>query len=136
MIPCARCDADPQPFNFGSPRRCAFPAQLWGQLPASIQFDPENWNCATMVYLLDLFDPEGKRTLYGEDESVDIVLAATRQDDAELNLRGWIVLSRYKRQGRCSSAVWVGDFFPARSVTYQLVQDTIQYWESRQKDRT
>lgn len=37
---CPRCAADPQPANFGQPRKCAF--------TSSGAFTPDNWNCATL----------------------------------------------------------------------------------------
>jgi hypothetical protein len=114
---CPRCQNDPQPPNYGSPRRCAFTEKEL----RLIEFTPDNWNCGTLSALVASADPDSKHTQYGDDESLDLILC---DPDAE---RGWIVLTRYKSRGTCSSAVHVGDFWPARIVTLDLVEKTIAY---------
>ena len=105
---CPLCAADPQPENFGSPRKCAF--------TATGEFTPENWNCASIEMLLD-HERSEDCCVYGDDESFEHTYVDERPFEGE----GWIITSRYKRRGRTSSAIWVGDFFPPRPVTLGLV---------------
>lgn len=118
-MPCPRCTADPQPGGEGwtsSPRSCAFNADG--------EFTERNWNCATITALLELDrDPTGYRdpffgtpSILGNDESMDLIHVP------EDVYGGWIVLNRYKRRGRTSSAVHVGDFWPARPLTLALAE--------------
>lgn len=94
---CTRCQNDPQPPQFGDPRKCAF--------TESGEFTPTNWNCATLDALLQQRGIDAE----GIDESLQARYAGT--------YRGWIVLTRYKHRGCTSSAVCVGDFYPARPLT-------------------
>lgn len=104
---CPRCAADPQPSNFGNPRHCAF--------TATGEFTTENWNCATLDALMELMGLEDEH--HGTDESLQLVKVRLC-DDTETN--GWIVLTRYKHRGCTSSAIHVGDFWPAQPLTYTL----------------
>lgn len=121
---CPRCTADPTPRN-SAPRSCAFDT-------AGV-FTPDNWRCATLEALTST--NEGARLacsaarLYGHDETIDIVPAALLIEDHDDGWDGWIVLTRYKQRGRCSSAVHVGDFFPARPITLALAEATLTYRE-------
>lgn len=122
---CPRCAADPQPDGFGSPRDCAF--------DATGAFDTSNWNCATLAELMAGATEDGEN-IWGDDESMQII--PTRLDvmseDEDSDVRaGWIVLTRYKSRGRTTSAVHVGDFWPAQPVTLALVNATI----ARQQER-
>lgn len=112
---CKRCEADPQPSDCGSPRRCAF--------DEAGLFTPENWNCATLNLLAD---ERGRETEHGDDESIQVCYGAYSG--------GWIVLSRYKRRGRCSSAVHVGDFFPPEIVTIEMVERFIAGEEEPERE--
>lgn len=107
---CRRCVADPQPsgegWTFGSPRGCAFDDDG--------QFTHANWNCATIEALLDFRVAQH----FGSDESLDLIPFLTDvwgRGYAETD--GWIVLTRYKRRGKTSSAVRVGDWWPAQPLT-------------------
>lgn len=106
-MPCSRCVADPQPKDFGSPRRCAF--------DESGNFTPDNWNCVTLNLLLpDTLEVGYRRgIIYGEDETLTYTY---------IGYGGWIILTRYKQRGKVSSAIHVGGFFPARPVTLELVE--------------
>ncbi len=128
MPNCARCEADPQPKDFGSPRGCAFKADTFGADPSTIPFNEDNWNCATITALLDAYDPDRRKTIYGDDESMQIV-PVYEQGEYGWNARGWIVLTRYKSRGKVSSAVHVGDFYQPREVTLKLVEETAAYWK-------
>lgn len=109
---CERCQADPQPSNFLSPRKCAFDNHG--------KFDPDNWSCATLSHLVDV-SYAWDNCIYGADESLQPVLCDPERDG------GWVVLTRYKTRGRVSSAIWVGDFFPPREVTLELVERALAY---------
>jgi hypothetical protein len=107
---CHRCEADPQPSNFGSPRRCAFNADG--------TFTPENWNCATIDALLigGALERYGSGEHGGDDETMQVVYSGGGYGS------GWIVLTRYKRRGCTSSAVHVGDFWPAKPLTLAITE--------------
>ena len=100
---CFRCTKDLQPKNFGTPRLCAFDGDG--------NFHPDNWNCATLEKLLDVNSQE----FYGNDESMEIISV----------FDGWVILNRYKQRGKCSSAVWVGDWWPARCLTLECAERII-----------
>jgi hypothetical protein len=110
-MPCQRCLADPQPADFGDPRQCAF--------DDAGNFTPENWNCATIEQLVNEFYV---RELECSDESAQIIPV---QDDEWGGSRGWIILTRYKHRGKTSSALHVGDFWPAKPLTLGLAEETI-----------
>lgn len=136
MPNCVRCEADPQPSEFGSPRGCAFKSDSFGKNPAEIFFTEDNWNCATITALVEAYDENHKLALYGNDESMDMVPGTTTYEhddgsEGHSEMAGWIILTRYKRRGRVSSAIYVGDFFPPKSVTLKLVERTILYWQDR-----
>ncbi len=131
MPTCERCERDPKPTNFGSARGCAFPSDSYGKNPAEIFFSPDNWNCATITALLDEYDPDRRKTIYGNDESLDLVPAVPADGDFEPEPRGWLVLTRYKRRGKVSSIVYVGDFYQPEAVSLALVETTIAYWRER-----
>lgn len=97
---CPRCQADPHPAPFESPRRCAF--------TEAGEFSPDNWNCATIDALLF----QASHEIDGTDESMQITYANGSQDYG-----GFIVLTRYKHRGCTSSAVHVGDFWPTVPLT-------------------
>jgi hypothetical protein len=118
---CDRCSHDPQPSNFGSPRGCAFTDEG--------TFTPDNWNCGTISALLELerapngyLDPfYGSPSIMGYDESLDLIPVPEDMDcPSEDAFGGWIVLTRYKRRGKTSSAVHVGDFWPPETLTLAL----------------
>jgi hypothetical protein len=112
MFRCHRCLADPQPDGFDSPRRCAF--------LENGQFTPDNWNCATISALIDRErDACGDRDVdhYGNDESMQII-CYTHTEGTD----GFIVFNRYKQRGCTSSAMHVGDFWPARPLTLSLAE--------------
>jgi hypothetical protein len=113
---CARCQVDPQPQHFASPRVCLF--------TEAGEFSEANWNCATVEELFNVFEESAhfRETIYGNDESMDIVPAFP---DGDHEAYGWLVLTRYKRRGRVSGAIWVGDFWPAQLITPELVEKTI-----------
>jgi hypothetical protein len=125
---CARCSADPLPSGFGSPRSCAFDAEG--------SFTSDNWNCATLNALPVLpyafADTEGcgaddggsgSSDLHGDDESLQIVACGPwRNEDGGEFTSGWVVLTRYKHRGKCSSAVWVGDFWPPVPLTLAMAE--------------
>ena len=114
-VSCFRCLADPQPPDFGSPRRCAF--------DGAGQFTPDNWNCATVEALYQHGDRRIER-LYGNDESLD-VFAAMDPDDAPCT-RGWWIVTRYKSRGRTSSCVYVGDFWPPVPATLAAIETELR----------
>jgi hypothetical protein len=108
---CPRCAADPQPKDFGNPRRCAFLADG--------SFTAENWRCATIDTILDIitssFDHDGS------DESMQGLLCETEET------RGWILLARYKHRGCTSSAMHFGDS-RAEPLTLKLAEDTLAWY--------
>ena len=106
---CKRCLADPQPKNYGSPRRCAF--------DDAGNFTPENWSCAT----LDALNVYEDNT-YGDDESMQRVYLGRDRWHAEHENGGWLVLTRYKSRGCCSSAILVGDFWPPKPFTLAIAE--------------
>ncbi len=110
---CPRCEAAG---NELPDRKCAFRGPF---------FSPDNWNCASINALLDAFDPERLKAIYASDESIDIVPCDPDRD------RGWIVLTRYKRRGRVSSAVHLGDHDPG-AVTLGLVDATVDYYAKQE----
>lgn len=110
MMACLRCLADPQPADFGSPRRCAF--------DDDDNFTPENWNCATISRLYAAADTDVAQ-FSGNDETGNAFMADPEEDG------GFIVVTRYKHRGKTSSAIHVGDFYPPRPVTLALVNRAI-----------
>ena len=121
---CIRCMNDPQPPHFHTPRRCAF--------DTNGSFTQDNWNCATMNLLAGLTEKQSKRQkqwaspIYGEDESMEVVWCGGWD---VVDSSGWIVLTRYKTRGCCSSAIHSGDFWPTRPLTLELANKVIAYWE-------
>ena len=133
---CPRCEADPQPQNFGSPRNCAFKRDRLADgsmliVPSDYSFTPDNWQCATMTALIDAYDRDRKKVIYGHDESMNIIPC---DPDADSDYGGWIVLTRYKSRGKVSSAVHVGDFYPPRPLTVALAEATITFLQRRQRE--
>ena len=124
---CDRCEADPQPKNFGSPRQCAF--------DEAGNFTPKNWNCVTLNLLSGSEDDYHVVVAGGEDETLEACYSG--------HFGGWIILTRYKHRGCTSSAIHVGDFFPPRPVTLELVekfiarQEPVEDWDKfeRRDDR-
>lgn len=102
---CARCAADVRPANFGSDRNCAFNEDG--------SFTPDNWNCGTISALI-CGDESALTIVSGCDETVEVIRGEEHG--------GFIVLSRYKRRGCTSSALLVGDFWPARPLTLQMAE--------------
>lgn len=128
-MPCSRCIADPQPQNFGSPRRCAF--------DENGRFISANWRCATMDALAEHEIAEHG----GDDESMQIIRVPVRWvteiyfggdgiDESE-STHGFVVLNRYKHRGRCTSAMHVGDFWPAKAFTLELAEQILSGGKSR-----
>ncbi len=116
---CARCAADPQPKHFGSPRTCAF--------TDTGAFTPDNWNCATIGVLMGHME----RTEHsGDDESMQVISVPAKADDGYLYTCGWIVLAGYKHRGCDSSAMHVGDFWPAEPLTLALADRVIALYEA------
>jgi hypothetical protein len=118
---CPRCAADPHPPMYGSPRKCAFNEDG--------SFNPNNWCCATIDLLTDHHTTD---TRYGRDECLQTIqVSATYEDDDNVvtvnceSSDGFIVLTRYKTRPTISSASWVGDFWPARPFTLELVERVI-----------
>lgn len=86
---CRRCQRDPQPTNFGTPRRCAF--------TAAGAWQGDNWRCATLDALLDIRDEVEH---WGEDESLQVIFAGA-------GLGGWVALTRYKSRGATALAYYI-----------------------------
>ena len=107
---CPRCAADVRPTNFGSDRTCAFNADG--------SFTPDNWNCATLDALMERECFDERRS----DESIQIIWGD--------NFGGFIVLTRYKNRGCTSSALLVGDFWPAKPLTFTIAQSWLDgsFW--------
>ena len=122
---CSRCLADLQPKHFGTPRQCAFDVDG--------RFTPDNWNCATIGYLLDLVDKKHNQSrqyqtdIQGEDESMRIVWGRGHDYDHE---SGWVIFTYYKHRGRASSAVHCGDFWPPRPLTFEHAEHLISVYEA------
>ena len=113
-MPCDRCAADPRPNGAGSDqRRCAFDDDGY--------FTSDNWQCATLEALMDACavqtDEGAVHGILGNDESLQ---ACYRRGNGH---GGWIILTRYKRRGRTTSAIHVGDFWPPRPVTLALAEE-------------
>jgi hypothetical protein len=100
---CDRCKADPRPEHFGSDRECAFNKDG--------TFTPKNWNCATLGALMDMADMFEH---FGTDESMQVIAGEA--------YNGFLVLNRYKRRGCTSSALHVGDFWPAKPLTLKTAE--------------
>lgn len=83
---CPRCAADPQPENFGSPRRCAFETGT---------FNPNNWQCETMA----LLSRSVAHCFHEDDEN----LLAGCVDFGEFF--GILVLQQYKQRGCIAGAI-------------------------------
>lgn len=107
---CPRCAADPQPANFGDPRRCAFLEDG--------SFTPDNWNCATLDELLNIIPTSIEHD--GDDESMQGILCDPNE------ARGWILMARYKHRGCTSSAIHFGDSI-AEPLTLALAEATLAY---------
>ncbi len=108
---CPRCAAGPKPEDFSSARSCAF--------DEAGNFTPDNWRCATIDALEELIpDTDWWPELSGADESAQVVPVRLSEDYTE----GWIILSRYKHRGKVSSAVHLGDFWPAEPLTLELAE--------------
>jgi hypothetical protein len=133
---CPRCTADPQPPQYAK-RQCLFNADG--------TFREKNWNCATEWALQEAYqqsiyasvysreDHGELRTVYGTDESMHIYPCFPSPDEDDVmgnDPTGWLIFTRYKRRGRTSNVVWVGDFSPARPVTRALIESTITKLQS------
>lgn len=119
---CPRCSADPTPARLTQPRRCAF--------DANGGFNRENWNCATIAYLLG--HPLAQDFL-GESESLQFVPNMTEVVDehgavltGETMQDGWLILTRDGRQGTVSSMVYVGTFHPPAEVSLAQVEECLE----------
>jgi len=106
---CKRCLADLRPKHFGNDRKCAF--------DENGNFTPDNWNCATLGALANAEEIDHR---FG-DESIQICLVGEDMEHDDV-CGGFIVLSRYKHRGCCSSAIHVGDFFPPKPVTLEFAE--------------
>lgn len=107
---CPRCEADPQPKDFGSPRRCAFTADG--------SFTPENWICATIDALLEIAATSFEQEL--DSETLEGVACEPEERG------GWILLARYKHRGCTSRAIHFGDK-RCEPLTLALAEETIAY---------
>lgn len=85
-MPCSRCAADPQPAGLLQPRSCAFESGV---------FNPDNWQCATMLRLLLT-----TTHVYHED---DENLTASSCDFGKFF--GLLVLQQYKYRGCIQGAI-------------------------------
>jgi hypothetical protein len=102
---CARCKADPQPEGFNVPRSCAF---------VDGTFAADNWNCATIDALIAL---PSTQQLQGDGEEMHAVYSG--------HYGGWILLTRYKRRGKTSAAIHIGDFYPPQPLTIHRAEQFI-----------
>ena len=93
-------------------RKCAFPSEG--------AFSPDNWQCAAIGALITIALLEIGAPVYGVDETLVYVQARAPE------LGGWLVLTQYKRRGRCSSGIHIGDFFPPTTLTFELAHSTIE----------
>jgi hypothetical protein len=109
----------------GSDRSCAFDADG--------AFTPDNWNCGTIEALMALgLEPDGD-SIYATDETMQIIRVSEAVEFPEppdwnpdhFEQAGWIVLTRYKRRGKTTSAMHVGDFWPARPLTLQVAESVL-----------
>lgn len=91
MSPCKRCQDDPQPEHFGSPRRCAFESGI---------FSSNNWSCGTVNVLRHWAYEEGTAYRYNDTSIAIVPLYA----DDTWDLDGWIVMTYYKDRGKTSGA--------------------------------
>lgn len=127
---CARCEADPIPAHSG-PRQCAFDERG--------RFTPDNWRCATLDALTRVpwLDVMQAAWVYGQDESLQPIPAFVLQTDPDdpsytmSGSEGFIVLSRYKTRGKVSSAMHVGDFWPAKPLTLAFAERVLDYAAQR-----
>lgn len=118
---CRRCREDPQPPEFGDPRKCAFSDD-------GGEFVSENWNCATLNALMS--DTRLPLTeIDGCDESVQVIIGR--------DYGGFIALTRYKHRGRTTSAVLVGDFWPPRPLTLAMAEAWLDgsFWNEQEGER-
>jgi len=114
---CHRCQGDPQPEHFASPRKCAF--------DDAGNFTPDNWNCATITALEDAFAFQYKHydgLVWGHDETLEVLIGK--------DYGGFIVITRYKQRGKASSAIMVGDFWPPETLTLDIANKWLDgsYW--------
>lgn len=112
---CPACSSDIQPSNFGSKRSCAF--------KENGSFNPDNWNCKTIETLMD--NELSCKTLYGDDESIQIITKYCKDMDNYITTDGFFILTRYKRRGTTSSIIWVGDFYLPQPVALNMVIELI-----------
>lgn len=108
---CKRCTDKPLPENW-SERKCGF--------YKNGNFDGGNWNCGTLNALAE----EGE-TVEGCDESMQTVYLGEEFSFGD-QVGGWIILTRYKHRGRCTSAIRVGDFFPPQPVTLEMCEKFLE----------
>lgn len=102
---CPRCAADPHPRDFGSPRKCAFPAGV---------FDPDNWSCASMDIIRGLEETHGEAVANEYDQRVVVVV---------LPSRAFAMLGVYKNRGRTEAAVVIDHAKPPRPLTLADIDD-------------
>lgn len=116
---CHRCAADPQPPNYGSPRRCAFDDEG--------NFTKENWSCATIDALLLWTDGGRPDWRVVEVSGIDETLHVIRGND----WGGFIVLGRYKHRGCTSSAIVTGDMWPVQPLTLEIANAWLDgtFWD-------
>ncbi len=108
---CHRCDNDPQPRNFNSPRDCAF---------KNGEFTASNWNCGTMTLIRTLaYDGLSEQTV--SFRSNDSSLGVVSFGDGE-----YAVLTWYKDRGRTSQAYVMFDDDEPRPMTLADANEIIK----------
>lgn len=106
---CQRCQDDPQPSNYRSPRNCAF--------DLGEGFNPDNWNCATVALAR-----EHAYDLRWNDLSTAIIplMGVSGEFEGEV-----LILRYYKDRGCTDSAiVWDGV-----TVTTAYREDFERIWK-------
>ncbi len=103
----------------GDPPKCAF--------ENGEEFQPNNWNCATMNALREIADDILKENYYIEDTHCAII-----PYDGDTNA-GFIVLSWYKRRGNTGTAILVYDDSEPVPITESMALEAIAYYKELEK---
>ncbi len=127
--PCPGCRHLPLPEHFASDRNCAF--KVGGN------FDPNNWNCGTIVLLTAL---HSRDDVHGMDHMITVLPGYIDSSDSPFGSYA-LVFSRYKSRGALSQAVVVEpEGRPVRQLTLELAErimvERIKQLQRSDKDHT
>lgn len=127
---------DPRPPHFDRDRICAFNADG--------SFQSDNWNCATIAYLLGAPDAQDMSSELESLQAIPAYMPVAGTSDVidtdgikpTIEQRGWLVMCRQFNVGRAASLMYCGPFHPPRGVSFAMCDDVIAATEQHIKDHS